>query len=40
MLITEGLKVRNELFFGIFDLNEDRQEDFLVVPVPGKEHGC
>ena len=38
ILITKRLKVRDEHFLGVFDLDEDRQEDFLVVPVPRKEH--
>jgi hypothetical protein len=40
VFIAKRLKVGNEQFSGVFDLYEDRHEDLLVVPVPGKEDGC
>ena len=39
VLIAEGAEIRNKLVFGVFQVDEYGQKDFLLVPASRKKQG-
>ena len=40
VFFTKRAEIRNKLALGIFQLDEDRQEDLLLVPTARKQQSC